>query len=92
MSVSAKRKGLKILRIGFAMGGGVSLGAYSGSTLTEALKQMILLGQDSSGKPYDDIELDVMSGSSAGAISLAVMLRSLADPIDTFCLLHSEKS
>ena len=39
----------KILRICLAMGGGVSLGSFSGSSLTEALKLLILYGKDENG-------------------------------------------
>ena len=69
----------KTLRLSFAMGGGVSLGSFSGAALTEILKLLFLYGQDSKGKPYDRIVLDSMSGSSAGAMSLAILLRSLID-------------
>ena len=69
----------KTLRLSFAMGGGVSLGSFSGAALTEILKLLFLYGQDSKGKPYDRIVLDSMSGSSAGAMSLAILLRSLMD-------------
>ena len=59
------------------MGGGVSLGAYSGASLTESLKLLLLYGQDDQGQSYDSIELDCMSGASAGAISLCVMISCL---------------
>jgi len=61
------------------MGGGVSLGVFSGSSLTEALKLLLLFGQDKEGNPYDDIIVDGMSGASAGAVALTIMLRSLMD-------------
>ena len=60
------------LRIGFAMGGGVSLGTFNGAALTQALKLAILRS------PYTRIEVDCFSGASAGAMSLAVLLRGLA--------------
>lgn len=60
------------LRIGFAMGGGVSLGTFNGAALTQALKLAILRS------PYSRIEVDCFSGASAGAMSLAVLLRGLA--------------
>jgi predicted acylesterase/phospholipase RssA len=60
----------KKLKIGFAMGGGVSLGTFSGAALTEAIKLLIVENK------YETIEIDVMSGASAGAISLGVMLRA----------------
>ncbi len=61
------------------MGGGVSLGAFSGAALTEALKLLVLYGRDRMGNPYDKIELDGMSGASAGSVSLAIMMRCLID-------------
>jgi predicted acylesterase/phospholipase RssA len=84
----------KALRLGFVMGGGVSLGTFSGSALSETIKQQIVYGQydteqvDKDGHkvfaPYDKIEIDVFSGASAGAISLAIMLRMLVNPRDKF--------
>lgn len=70
----------KILKIGFAMGGGVSLGTFSGASLTESIKLAVLYGTDENGIPYDKIEVDVFSGASAGAMSLGVMLKALAFP------------
>lgn len=67
----------KKLKLGFAMGGGVSLGTFSGSALTEAIKQYMVYGKDENGIKYDDVIIDVFSGASAGAISLLVMLRGL---------------
>jgi predicted acylesterase/phospholipase RssA len=84
----------KTLRLGFIMGGGVSLGTFSGAALSEAIKQQIVYGQYDTGKkdkddqpiyaPYDAIEIDVFSGASAGAISLAIMLRILVNPRDKY--------
>lgn len=72
----------KILKLGFAMGGGVSLGTFSGASLTETIKLYVLelacaLRAGGQSK-YDAIELDVFSGASAGCLSLALMLRGLA--------------
>ncbi|GAA3623290.1 hypothetical protein GCM10022397_06260 [Flavivirga jejuensis] len=61
------------------MGGGVSLGSFSGSALTEALKLLILFGKDEKGNPYKNVVIDGMSGASAGAIALTIMLRCLID-------------
>lgn len=64
------------LKLAFAMGGGVSLGAYSGSALTEAIKLALLrIAED--GTDYDKVVIDVFSGASAGSLSLALMLRAL---------------
>jgi predicted acylesterase/phospholipase RssA len=62
----------KQLRLGFAMGGGVSLGAFSGIALTEAIKLAV-----AHAAPDEEVVVDVFSGASAGAMSLALMLRSL---------------
>lgn len=88
----------KILRLGFIMGGGVSLGTFSGAALTEALKQQLVYGQydtgevDDAGQPiyrrYDRVEVDVCSGASAGAIALALLLRTLANPRDQYRFLE----
>jgi hypothetical protein len=69
----------KTLKVSFAMGGGVSLGSFSGAALTETLKLLILYGQDDEGCPYDAIILDSFSGASAGAISLGILMRGLMD-------------
>lgn len=69
-----------VLRLGFAMGGGVSLGTFCGAALTEAIKLLMIFGKDAQGAPFDAVKVDVFSGASAGAMSLAVMLRTLADP------------
>lgn len=69
----------KKLKVCLAMGGGVSLGTFSGAALTEALKVLVLYGRSSDGIKYDSIEIDGMSGASAGSIALAIMMRSLID-------------
>ncbi len=68
---------MRELRLAFAMGGGVSLGTFSGAALSQALKLAILRGVDAGGTPYDKVVVDVFSGASAGAMALAIMLRSL---------------
>ena len=69
----------KTLRVCLAMGGGVSLGTYSGAGLTEALKLLVIYGKDKDNNPYDRVVVDGMSGASAGAISLGILLRCLID-------------
>ncbi|MBK8371027.1 MAG: patatin-like phospholipase family protein [Saprospiraceae bacterium] len=69
----------KKLKVCLAMGGGVSLGSYSGAALTEALKLLVLYGQDKDGTQYESVEVDGMSGASAGSIALAIMMRCLID-------------
>jgi len=72
------------LRLGFAMGGGVSLGTFSGAALAEAVKLAVLRGgyTDDHGqwRRYDRVVIDVFSGASAGAMALALMLRTLTSP------------
>lgn len=69
----------KKLKICLAMGGGVSLGTFSGAALTEALKLLVLHGKDTKGDAYESVEVDGMSGASAGSIALAIMMRCLID-------------
>ena len=54
------------------MGGGVSLGSFCGSSMTETVKLLILFGG------YKKVEIDAFSGASAGSLSLAIMIRYLA--------------
>jgi len=68
------------LRVGFAMGGGNSLGTFNGAALSQALKLLLLRGIDGNGEPYERVEVDVFSGASAGSMSLALMLRGLVRP------------
>jgi predicted acylesterase/phospholipase RssA len=68
------------LRVGFAMGGGVSLGTFSGAALSQALKLLLLRGVDRRGEPYARVEVDVFSGASAGSMALSLMLRGLTCP------------
>lgn len=70
----------KKLKLGFAMGGGVSLGSFSGSALTESIKLALLYAKDSEGNHYDEVVIDVFAGASAGAMSLGIMLKALAFP------------
>lgn len=72
----------KTLKLGLAMGGGVSMGAFSGGGLMEAVKLLLLYGQYWDGQQlqaYDDVVIDVMSGASAGSVSLLIMIKALAD-------------
>jgi predicted acylesterase/phospholipase RssA len=71
----------RILRLAFAMGGGVSLGTFNGAALSELLK-LVLLERSNGAWKWDKVEVDVFSGASAGALSLLVMLRSLVSPKD----------
>ncbi|RKR84048.1 patatin-like phospholipase [Mucilaginibacter gracilis] len=72
----------KTLKLGFAMGGGVSLGTFSGAALSEAIKQAVLQGgyvdEQNNFQLYERVIVDVFAGASAGSMSLAIMLRGLA--------------
>lgn len=68
------------LRLGLAMGGGNSLGTFSGAALSQALKLLLLRGIDRNGEPYRRVEVDVFSGASAGSLSLSLMLKGLVHP------------
>ncbi|MEW9799699.1 hypothetical protein [Alteromonas sp. CYL-A6] len=70
----------KTLKLGFAMGGGVSLGSFCGAALTESIKLALLFARDDDGNPFDRVEIDVFAGASAGAMSLGIMLNALAFP------------
>ena len=87
----------KKLKLAFVVGGGVSLGSFSSSALTETLKQLLLYSQYNTGQkdaagspimqPYETVEVDVLTGASAGAISLGVFLRTLVNHRDKYKLL-----
>ena len=56
------------LKLAFAMGGGASLGAFSGGAIAEVVRQ---LHTNLDGSRYDAVEIDVLSGASAGGIRLS---------------------
>ena len=64
------------LRLAMAMGGGVSLGTFSGAALTQAIKLLVI--ESYYHQKYNKITIDAFSGASAGAMSLGIMLRGLA--------------
>jgi hypothetical protein len=66
----------KKLKVAFAMGGGASLGAFSGGAMAEVLRQLHANLDRSS---YDAVEIDVLSGASAGGMTLGLLVRGLAD-------------
>ena len=49
----------KTLRLGFALGGGVSLGSFCGAALSEVIKLAVLYGKDRNGQKYERVEVDV---------------------------------
>ncbi len=72
---------MRTLKLALAMGGGVSLGTFNGAAITEAIKLACLAGRDRDGNPFGRVEIDVLSGASAGALSLCLLLRDLAEPV-----------
>ena len=72
----------KKLKLAFAMGGGVSLGTFSGAALSKAIIMALLYAEyDEAGtkKRYKKVVIDVFSGASAGSMALGIMLRTLAN-------------
>lgn len=59
--------GKKKLKIGFIMGGGVSMGSFSSGALEYVIKN---LSQNLNTNKYSKCEIDVFSGSSAGSVTL----------------------
>ncbi len=68
------------IRVALAMGGGTSQGTFSGVGLTEALKLLVLYGGDGGG-PCGDVRIDSAAGASAGSVAVAILLRSLVQPV-----------
>jgi hypothetical protein len=60
-------------RFAFVMGGGVSLGAFSGGAFAQVLRAL----QATNRREDVDIEVDVFAGASAGAITLALGVHEL---------------
>lgn len=71
------------LRLALAMGGGVSLGVFSGSALGEALKLAVLSTTTYKGvaPAFSRIVVDSFSGASAGSLTLGLMFRALCGPL-----------
>ena len=67
----------KKLKVAFAMGGGASLGAFSGGAIAEVIRQ---LHANLDAGVHDRVEIDVVSGASAGGMTVGLLLRALADP------------
>lgn len=64
------------LRVAVAMGGGVSLGSFCGGALGEVARQLLENRTDQ----YESVRFDVFSGASAGAMSVGLMVHTLAHP------------
>lgn len=74
------------LRLAMAMGGGVSLGTFSGGALTQTIKLLFvnnLINKLEGEAYYDKIVIDAFSGASAGALALTVMLKAFTAPDET---------
>jgi predicted acylesterase/phospholipase RssA len=67
----------KKLKVAVVAGGGWSLGAFTGGAVWELVRQ---LHSNRDRSRYDRFEVDVLAGSGAGALTLAVLLRTLANP------------
>ena len=67
----------KKLKIAVVAGGGWSLGAFTGGAVWELVRQ---LHNNRDADAYDHCEIDVLSGAGAGALTMAVLLRTLANP------------
>lgn len=59
------------------MGGGASLGAFSGGAMAEVVRQ---LRANLDRTRYASVEIDVLSGASAGGMTVGLLARALADP------------
>jgi hypothetical protein len=59
------------------MGGGWSLGAFTGGAAWELVRQ---LHGNRDRDTYDRCEIDVLCGTGAGALTAAVLLRALSNP------------
>lgn len=67
----------KKLKVAVVMGGGWSLGAFSGGAVWELVHQ---LHANLDRGEFDRCEIDVLAGAGAGALTAAVLLRTLANP------------
>lgn len=68
-------------RLVLIMGGGVSLGTYLAGALTEIFWALRHVNGDRSVGPRKDVQVEVLAGASAGAMSAALFARALtADP------------
>lgn len=69
------------VRLVLVMGGGVSLGSYAAGALTEVFYALKETARAAGGRA--PVQIDVITGASAGAMSAAVFARALtADPND----------
>jgi predicted acylesterase/phospholipase RssA len=67
----------KKLKVAVVMGGGWSLGAFTGGAVWELVRQ---LHGNRDREQYDRCEIDVLAGAGAGALAAALLLRTLANP------------
>lgn len=66
---------MKKLKVGFVMGGGVSMGSFSSGALSEVIN---LLKNNINTDKYSDCEIDVFTGASAGSVTLAIAAFQMA--------------
>lgn len=65
------------LKIAIVIGGGWSLGAFTGGAAWELVRQV---HGNRDRDRFDRCEIDVLCGTGAGALTAAVLLRALANP------------
>ncbi len=75
-TMNANRGDRKQLRVALAMGGGVSLGSFCGGAVGECVRQLI----HNRAEEYGSVRFDVFAGASAGAMSLGLLVHTLAHP------------
>jgi len=80
----------KTLKIGLVMAGGTSMGVFTGVALTESLKQILIFAKNKQGDLFEKIEIDIMTGASAGSVVLALLFRSLINADDICPLTQKE--
>jgi hypothetical protein len=64
------------IRVAIVMGGGVSLGAFSGGALARVLEELSRIHED---QACPSVEIDVLTGASAGSLTLGLALNSLTE-------------
>lgn len=69
----------RTLKVAVVMGGGWSLGAFTGGAVWELVRQ---LHTNRNREGYDRCEIDVLAGAGAGALTAAVLFRTLCNPED----------
>ncbi|NIR30309.1 MAG: hypothetical protein GWN84_13560 [Gammaproteobacteria bacterium] len=65
------------IRIALIMGGGVSLGTFSGGALAEVVRLLARTGATREDGEKIEPKIDVMAGASAGSLTLAILFAEL---------------